>query len=63
MTDQPYDAADEAEAQGHRMIGADTEIGEDSEDVEGHGRFGQFLDSDAAETDPYPLRPPGASER
>lgn len=34
-----------------------------ADDVEGHGRLGQFLDTDATIDDPYPVLPSGASER
>ncbi len=50
MTDQPSEADPGTTAE------------EDSE-VEGHGRFGQFMDADGTIDDPYPTRPPGAPER
>ena len=51
MTDQTYEP-DPA-----------SEPAEDAGDVEGHGRFGQFLDADVTVDDPYPARPFGALER
>jgi len=35
----------------------------DADDVEGHGRFGQFLGADSTMDDPYPSPPSGAPQR
>ncbi len=35
----------------------------DADDVEGHGRFGQFVDADATIDDPYSASPPGSPQR
>jgi len=64
MTDKPYDADPDADVGGHRSGGhVDTESADDAVDVEGHGRFGQFLTADGTVDDPYPTRPPDAPER
>lgn len=60
MTDQPFDVAPDADVEGHRYTGTDAEM---VDDIEGHGRFGEFVDADSAIDDPSPSRPSGAPGR
>ncbi len=62
MTTEPNDEPVADETTAARMMDAEGEVSE-TDDVEGHRRLSQFLDTDPGWYDPYQSRPSGAPER